>query len=147
MFIGRADVEPETPTLWPPDVKSWLIGKDPDAGKYWRQEKGTTEDKMVGWHHWLDGHGFGWTPGFGGGQGGLVCWGSWGHKEWDTIEQLHFLFLSFFFPLGWTGWTSLQSKGLSSVFSKTTIQKHQFFGVQLSLWSNSHIHTWLLEKT
>ena len=64
MFIGRTNVEAETPTLWPPDVKSWLIWKDPDTGKDWGQaEKGMTEDEMVGWHHWLDGHGFGWTLG------------------------------------------------------------------------------------
>ena len=62
VFIGRTNVEPETPVLWPPDVKSWLIWKDPDARKDWGQEKGTTEDEMVGWHCWLDGHGFGWTP-------------------------------------------------------------------------------------
>ena len=62
VFIERIDVEAETPIVWPPDVKSWLICKDPDAGKDWGQEeKGMTEDKMVGWHHWLDGHGFGWT--------------------------------------------------------------------------------------
>jgi len=68
VFIGRTDVEAETPILWPPDVKSWIIGKDPDAGKDWGQEeKGTTEDEMVGWHHRLNGHGFGWTPGVGDG--------------------------------------------------------------------------------
>ena len=84
------DVEAKTPILWPPDVKSWLIGKDPDAGKDWGQEeKGTTEDEMVGWHHRLDGHGFGWTPGVGDGQGCLACCGSWGCKESDTIEQLN----------------------------------------------------------
>ena len=78
-----------TPILWPPDVKSWLIWKDPDAGKDWRwEEKGTTEDEMAGWHHRLNGHGFGWTPGVGDGQGGLVCCGSWGCKELDTTEQL-----------------------------------------------------------
>ena len=65
VFIGRTDVEAETPILWPPDPKRWLIWKDPDAGKDWRQEKGTTEDEMVGWHHRLHGHGFGWTPGVG----------------------------------------------------------------------------------
>ena len=71
MFIGRTDVEAETLILWPPDAKDWLIWKDPDAGKDWRQEeKGMTEDEMVGWHHRLNGHGFGWTPGVGDGQGG-----------------------------------------------------------------------------
>ena len=90
VFIGRTDVEAETPILWPPDVKSWLSWKDPDARKDWGQEKkGMTEDEMVGWHHWLNGHGFGWTPGVGDGQGGLVCYSSWGHKESDTTERLN----------------------------------------------------------
>ena len=90
IFIGRTDAEAETPILWPPHVKSWLIGKDPDAGRDWGQEeKGVTEDEMVGWHHRLNGHGFGWTPGVGDGQGGLACCGSWGHKELDTTEQLN----------------------------------------------------------
>ena len=90
VFIGRTDVEAETPTLWPPDVKSWLIGKDPDAGKDWGQEeKGMTEDEMVGWHHWLNGHEFGWTLGVGDEQGGLVCCRSWGHKESDITEWLN----------------------------------------------------------
>ena len=76
VFIGRADVEAETSILWPPNAKSWLIWKDPYAGKDWGQaEKGTTEDDMVGWHHRLHGHGFGWTLGFGDGQGGLGCHG------------------------------------------------------------------------
>ena len=75
IFIGRTDAEAETPILWPLDAKSWLIWKDPDAGKDWRQEKGMTEDKMVGRHHWLNGHGFGWTPRVGDGQGSLgVLW-------------------------------------------------------------------------
>ena len=77
-------------SLWPPDAKSWLTGKDPDAGKGWRQkEKGTTEDEMVGWHHRLNGHGFGWTLGVGDRQGGLACYGSWGSKESNTTEQLN----------------------------------------------------------
>ena len=77
VFIGRTDVEAETSILWPPDVKSWLPGKDPDAGKDWGQaKKGTTEDEMVGWHHLLNGRGFGWTPGVGDRQGGLACCGS-----------------------------------------------------------------------
>ena len=90
MFIGRTDVEAETPILWPPDAKSSLIGKDPDAGRDWGQEeKGTTEDEMAGWHLRLNGHGFGWTPGVGDGQGGLACCSSWGHKERDATETLN----------------------------------------------------------
>ena len=90
VFIGRTDVEAETPILWPPDSKSWLIWKDPDAGKDWGQEeKRMTEDEMIGWHYRLNGHGFGWTPGVGDGQGGLACCGSWGHKESDTTERLN----------------------------------------------------------
>ena len=90
LFIGRTDVEAETPILWPPDWKSWLIWKDPDAGKDCRQEeKGMTEDEMVGWHHWLDGHGFGWTPGVGDGQGGLAYCGLRSRKESDTTEGLN----------------------------------------------------------
>ena len=74
IFIGRANVEAETPIVWPPNAKNWLIWKDPDAGKDWRwEEKVTTEDEMVGWHHQLSGHEFEWTPGVGDGQGGLVC--------------------------------------------------------------------------
>ena len=84
-------------------LKSWLIWKDPDGGKDWGQEKGTTEDEMVGWHHWLGTHGFGWTLGVGYGQGGLVCCGSWGCKESDTTE--------------WLNWTELMTHQFhSSVF-------------------------------
>ena len=91
VLIGRTDVEAEAPILWPPDVKSWLIWKDPDAGKDWGQEeKGTTEDEMVGWHHRLDGHEFEQALGVGDGQGGLVCCSPWGCKESDTTEQLMF---------------------------------------------------------
>jgi len=91
MFIGRTDVEAETPILWPCNVKSWLILKDSDAGKDWRQEKGTTEDEMVGWHHWLDGQEFGWTPGVGDEQGGLCAMVKWGRKESDTTERLNWI--------------------------------------------------------
>ena len=88
VFIGRTDAEAGTPILWPPDVKSWLIWKDPEAEKDWGQEeKEVTEDEMVGWHHRLDGHGFGCTPGVGDGQGGLVCCSSWGCRvrhDWAT---------------------------------------------------------------
>ena len=89
-FIGRTDAEAETPILWPPHAKSWLIGKDPDAGRDWGQEeKGTTEDEMVGWHHQLNAHGFGWTPGVADGQGALACCDSWGHEESDMTERLN----------------------------------------------------------
>ena len=79
-------------SLWPPDVNNWLIWKDPDAGKDWGQEeKGTTENELIGWHHWLNGHGFGWTPGVGDGQGGLACCGSCGHKEPDMTKWLNWI--------------------------------------------------------
>ena len=87
-FVGRTDAEAEMPILWPPDVKSWLIGKDPDAGKDWRQEeKGTTEDKVVGWYYWLDGHEFKQAPSVGDGQGSLACCTPWGLRvrhNWAT---------------------------------------------------------------
>ena len=96
IFIGRTYVEAETPIFWPPDSKSWLIWKDPDAGKDWRwEEKGATEDEMAGWHHRLNGHGFGWTLGVGAGQGGLACCSSWDGKESDTIEWLNWTELMF----------------------------------------------------
>ena len=100
VFIGRTDVEAETPILWPSDAKSWLIWKDPDAGRDWGQEeKGTTEDEIAGWHHWLDGHEFEWTPGVGDGKGGLACCDSWGHKELYTTERLDWTELKTL--LGW----------------------------------------------
>ena len=89
VFIGRTDVEAETPIFWPPDAKNWLIGKDPDAGKDWRrEEKGMTEDEMVGWHHWLNEHEFEFL-GVGDGQGGLPCCSPWGYKELGTTEWLN----------------------------------------------------------
>ena len=89
-FLGRNDAKAETPVLWPPHAKSWLIGKDSDAGRDWGQEKkGTTEDEMAGWHHLLDGRESEWTPGVGDGQGGLARCDSWGRKESDTTEQLN----------------------------------------------------------
>ena len=93
IFFGRTDAEAETPILWPPAVKNWLIGKDPDAGKDWRQEKkGMTEDEMVGWHHWLDRHEFEQAPGVGDGQGSLAWCSSWGHKDQTRLSD-------------WTDWT------------------------------------------
>ena len=90
IFIGRPEAEAETPMLWLPDVKNWLIGKDPVAGKDWRQEeKMTTEDEMVGWHHWLDGHEFEQSSEVGDGQGSLICCSPCDSKELDTTEQLN----------------------------------------------------------
>ena len=92
VFFGRNDFEAETPVLWPPHAKSWLIGKDSDARRDWGQEeKGTKEDEMAGWHHRPDGREFEWTPGVGDGQGGLACCNSWGCKEPDTTERLNWL--------------------------------------------------------
>ena len=97
VFIGRTEAEAETPILWPPHAKSWLLGKYSDAGRDWRQEeKGMTQDEMAGWHHWLDGHEFEWTPGDGDGQRGLVCCHSWGCKESDTTQRLNWT------ELNWT---------------------------------------------
>ena len=96
-FLGRNDAKAEILVLWPPHAKSWLIGKDSDAGKDWGQDKnGVTEDQMAGWHHWLDGRESGWTPGVGEGQGGQVCCDSWGCKESDTTE--------------WLNWTELRDR-------------------------------------
>ena len=117
LFIGRTDAEVETPILWPPDVKNWLIGKDTVAGKDWRwEEKRTTEDAMVGWHHRLNGHEFEQAPGVDDGQGSWACCSPWGHRvghDWVTelkilrqyilfhfwVGQLDFFFFFFFFPL------------------------------------------------
>ena len=107
VFFGRNDAKGETPILWPPHAKSWLIGKDSDAGRDWGQEeKGTTEDEMAGWHHRPDGRELEWTPGVGDGQGGLACCNSWGCKESDMTEQLN--------------WTELNS------IDKTSIDKKSF---------------------
>ena len=100
IFIGRTDAEAETPILWPPDVKNWLIWKDLDAGKDWGQEeKGTTEDEMVGWHHWLNGLEFQWTLGVGNRQGGLACCSPWVTKsqtrlsDWTKLNWSSFIIL------------------------------------------------------
>ena len=104
VFFGSTDAEAETAILWPPHAKSWLIGKDSDAGRDWGQEeKGMTEDEMAGWHHRLDGCEFGWTPGVGDGQGGLSWCSPWGRKELDMTEWLNWtelipMFLIFVFP-------------------------------------------------
>ena len=90
MSIERTDAGAETPIIWPPDVKNWLIGKDSDAGKDWgKEEKGMTEDEMLGLHHWLNVYEFKQASGVGDGQWSLACCSPWGHKESDTTEQLN----------------------------------------------------------
>ena len=90
IFTGRTDAEAETPILWPPDVKNWLTGKDPDIGKDWRQEEnGMREGEIVGWHQWLDGHEFEQALGVSDGQRSLACCSPWGFKESDTTEWLN----------------------------------------------------------
>ena len=103
MFIGRTDAEAETPVLWPPDGKNWLIGKDSDAGQDWRQEeKGMTEDEMVGWHPRLNGHEFEQAPGVGDGQGSLACCSPWGHQESDMTEWQNWT--------EWNGWKAVRGR-------------------------------------
>ena len=107
-WIERTDAEAETPILWPPDVKNWLIGKVPDGGKDWRQEeKGMTEYEMVGWPHRLNGHEFEQALGVGDGQGSLACWSPWGHKE---------LGLSYWTELNWTEYSELIMAQQSNMF-------------------------------
>ena len=92
VFFGSTDAKAESPVLWPPHAKSWLIGKNSDAGRDWEQEeKEMTEDEMAGWHQWLDGREFEWTPGVGDGQGGLACCNTWSRKESDTTERLNWI--------------------------------------------------------
>ena len=101
VFIGRNDAKAESPVLWPPHVNNWLIGKDSDAGRDWRQvEKGMTEDEIAGWHHWLDGHEFGWTLGVGDGQGVPACCNSWGQSptrlsDWTELNWMAISFAIF----------------------------------------------------
>ena len=112
IFFGRTDAEAETLILWPPDAKNWLIGEYPGAGKDWRQEKkGTTEDEMVGWHHWLDGRDL--EQGLGVGNGSLVCCSPWGCKELDTTERLN--------------WTELMSDAYNCTAEPTTLWKQLSF--------------------
>ena len=106
-FFGRKDAEAETPVLWLPHAKSWLIGKDFDTGRDWGQEeKGMTEDEMAGWHHWLNGRESEWTQGVGDGQGGLACCDSWGCKESDMTEQLNWTELNWCLPL-WSNFNNI----------------------------------------
>ena len=126
-FFGRNDAIAETPVLWPPHVKSWLIGKDSDAGRDWGQEeKGTTEDEMAGWHHQLNGREFEWTPGVGDGQGGLACCNSWGCKELDMTERLNWT------ELNWL--ILLQSPNKLEITSQTSTWEWMLTSFVLQQW-------------
>ena len=121
-FFGGNNAEAETPVLWPPHVKSWLIGKDSDAGRDWGQEeKGSTEDEMAGWHHWLDGRESEWTPGVGDGQGGLECWDLWGRKESNTTERLNWT------ELNWTDKCCLNWDWSRQISSKVKLGESTFY--------------------
>ena len=119
VFFGRNDAKAETPVLRPPHVKSWLIGKDSDAGRDWGQEeKGTTEDEMAGWHHRLDRHESEWTLGVGDGQGGLACCDSWGCKESDTTERLNWTDLNPLLVIWPKLYRNTERRGINSVRRK-----------------------------
>ena len=125
-MTGRNNAKTETPVLLPPHAKSWLIGKDCDAGRDWGQEeKGMTEDEMAGWHHQLDGHEFEWIPGDGDGQRGLACCDSWDRKESDTTDRLNWT------ELNWIFWILYE---LTSLNYTTALELVKFF--LLSKWRN-----------
>ena len=134
IFTARTEAEAEALILWPSDTKSWLIRKDPDAGRDWGQaEKGMTEDEMAGWHHWLNGHGFGWTPGVGDRQGGLACYSLWGRKESDTIEGLN------------NSNKSKWSKGSHIIQAEWTVLWHTQTKREITVEKNNHLLTTLSE--
>ena len=130
IFIGRTDAEAETPILWPPDGKNWLIWKDPDAGKDWRQEeKGMREDEMLGWHHWLDGDEFEQEMAVGDGQGSLVCCIPWCHKELDTAEQQN--------------WTELKPLSEAKTFFLYFQRKTFFLSQPIQKWRKHSLMIWV----
>ena len=149
----RNDAKAESPVLWPPHAKSWLIGKDTDAGRDWGQkEKGTTEDELDGWHYQLDGHEFGWTPGVGDGQEGLACCDSKGHKESDTTEWLNWL--NHLLKLFWTIPKNLESGNLDTLDISLILclwfprhQRHQIVDINICLSTvmlkQKNINSWL----
>ena len=143
IFIGRTDAEAETPILWPPYVKNWLIGKDPDAVKDWGQEeKGTTEDEMVGWHHRLNGHEFEYAPGVGDGQGGLACCSPWSHKELDTPEWLNWTDCTFWYQI-WNAsvWPWIVISwiiNISNLLSACFLPVYQVLYMNYVIWSSQY---------
>ena len=147
IFIGRKDAEAETPILWPPDLKNWLICKDPEAEKDWRQEeRRMTEDEMAGWHYWLDEHEFGWTLGVGDGQGGLACCSPWGHKESDMTERLNWTELMDSSLPGSSVHRIFQARILERIaisFSRGSSQsRNQTHGSCVGSWILYHWTTW-----
>ena len=128
IFIGKTDTEAEAPIIWPPDAKSQLIWKDPEAGKDWKQEeKGAAEDEMVGWHHWLNGHEFEQTPGDSEGQGSLACCSPWGRKELDMTE--------------WLNWNWNRSNYKISYFKKKSSYFIEIFWWLIKyIWLLSYVH-------
>ena len=137
VFFGRNDAKVETPVLWPPRAKSWLIGEDSDAGRDWGQkEKGTTEDEMAGWHHGLDGREFEWTPGVGDGQEGLVCCNSWGRKESDMTEWLNWTELNIWkYPTRLQQYVNCELQDVQAGFSKVRGTRDQIANIR-----------WIIEK-
>ena len=126
-FFGRNDAKAETPVLWPPHAKSWLIGKDSDAGRDWGQEeKGMTEDETAGWHHWLNGRESEWTPGVGDGQGGLACCNSWGCKESETTERLNWTELNVEEPRNWESVSEMKVAESCLTLQPWTIHSMEF---------------------
>ena len=149
-FFGRNDAEDETPVLWPLHAKSWLIGKDSDAGRDWGQEeKGTTEDEMAGWRHWLNGHESEWTPGVGDGQGGLVCCDSWGCKGSDTTKWLDWTelnwcsFYACFLEGFYHKWTLNFVKGFLGICWDNLV----FWSFNLLMWCITLIDLWILKNS
>ena len=133
IFIGRTDAEAEAPVFWPPSVKSWLIGKDTDAGIDWGQEeKGMTEDEMVGWHHWLSRREFEQAPGVGDGQGNLECCSPWDHKESDSTERVNNNMSPIFLFISWIVVLSINE----SLVSVQLLSLVQLF---VTLWTAVHL--------
>jgi len=146
-FFGRTDAKAETPVLWPPHAKSWLIGKDSDAERDWGQEeKGMAEDEMAGWHLWLDGRESEWTPGAGDGQGGLACCDSCGRKELDTTERLNWTELNCCVPVTmnntkYTRWVIYNSYW---IIKDPQLRRQTFFLKATIFWALRCLATWFL---
>ena len=140
IFIGRTNAEAEAPILWPPDVKNWLLGKDPDAGKDWRwEEKGATEDEMVGWPHWLNGHEFEQASGVCDGQGSLACYSPWGCKELDKTQWLNWGHKNIILPIYDCGEREVECVTFlpSETFKRAGLLAfHRFYSLSSEWWEN-----------